>query len=61
MSRGRCIKNFADLVVAAIPPATRSKPVELWWQDASRKGQQGNLTRIWAGMTKGSVGHSPME
>jgi hypothetical protein len=61
MPRRRCIKNFADLVAAAIPPAKRSKPVELWWQDAARVGQQGSLTRIWARLTKGSVGHSPME
>src|SRR5208337_1726523 len=39
-------KNFADLVAAAIPLAVRDKPVELWWQDEARIGQQGSLTRI---------------
>lgn len=24
------------------------RPVELWWQDEARVGQQGTLTRIWA-------------
>ena len=41
-------QNFADLVAAAIPPAARGKPIELWWQDEARVGQQGSLTRIWA-------------
>jgi hypothetical protein len=26
----------------------RDKPIELWWQDEARIGQQGSLTRIWA-------------
>jgi len=33
---------------AAIPPQARGKPVELWWQDEARIGQQGTLTRVWA-------------
>ncbi|WP_428483117.1 IS630 family transposase [Rhodopila sp.] len=41
-------KNFAELVAAAIPPAAHGKPIELWWQDEARVGQQGSLTRIWA-------------
>lgn len=41
-------ENFADLVAAAIPPAAQGKPIELWWQDEARVGQQGTLTRIWA-------------
>ena len=44
----RCTKKFADLVAAVIPNAARSKPIELWWQDEARIGQQGSLTRIWA-------------
>jgi len=40
-------KNFADLVAAAIPAAAQGKPIELWWQDEARIGQQGSLTRIW--------------
>lgn len=31
-----------------IPEHARSKPVELWWQDEARIGQQGKLTRLWA-------------
>src|ERR1700730_7881026 len=41
-------KNFADLVKAAIPEHAREKPIELWWQDEARVGQQGTLTRVWA-------------
>ena len=41
-------KDFADLVAAAIPPAARGKPIELWLQNEARVGQQGRLTRIWA-------------
>jgi hypothetical protein len=46
------IKNFAALVAAAIPEHACGKPIELWWQDEARVGQQGTLTRIWA--AKGS-------
>ena len=45
---GGAQKNFADLVKAAIPEHAREKPIELWWQDEARVGQQGTLTRIWA-------------
>lgn len=27
------IKNFAELVAAAIPEHARGKPLELWWQE----------------------------
>ena len=33
---------------AAIPDSAAGKPVEFWWQDEARVGQQGTLTRIWA-------------
>jgi len=36
------------LVAAAIPTAAHGRPIELWWQDEARVGQQGSLTRIWA-------------
>ena len=36
------------MVGAAIPAAAQGKPIELWWQDEARVGQQGSLTRIWA-------------
>lgn len=32
----------------AIPDAARDKPVEIWFQDEARVGQQGTLTRLWA-------------
>src|ERR1700730_14507477 len=41
-------KNFADLVKAVIPEHASEKPIELWWQDEARVGQQGTLTRVWA-------------
>ena len=41
-------ENFSDLAAAAIPEPARGKPVEVWWQDEARVGQQGTLTRIWA-------------
>lgn len=31
-----------------MPPAAKSKPIEIWFQDEARVGQQGTLTRIWA-------------
>jgi len=36
------------LVAAAISEHARDKPIELWWQDEARVGQQGSLTYIWA-------------
>jgi hypothetical protein len=47
-SAGDTQKNFADLVKAAIPEHAREQPIELWWQDEARVGQQGTLTRVWA-------------
>lgn len=41
-------KDFPALAAAAIPEPARGKPVEIWWQDEARVGQQGTLTRIWA-------------
>jgi transposase len=46
--RRRRTKNFHQLVAEAIPEAARDKPVELWWQDEARVGQQGTLTYVWA-------------
>ena len=40
--------GFTDLVHATIPPEAAGKPIEIWWQDEARVGQQGTLTRIWA-------------
>ena len=35
-------------MTAALPPEARGKPLEIWWQDEARVGQQGTLTRVWA-------------
>jgi hypothetical protein len=35
-------------VRAALPEHARSQPLEIWFQDEARVGQQGTLTRIWA-------------
>jgi hypothetical protein len=35
-------------VTAALPPTAAGKPIEIWFQDEARVGQQGTLTRIWA-------------
>jgi transposase len=40
--------DFPELAAAAIPEQARGRPVEIWWQDEARVGQQGTLTRIWA-------------
>lgn len=44
----RRTKKFAGLVAEAIPSHAQGKPIELWWQDEARVGQQGTLTRLWA-------------
>ena len=31
-----------------MPEAARDRPVEVWWQDEARVGQQGTLTYVWA-------------
>jgi hypothetical protein len=35
-------------VKAALPKQAAGKPVEVWFQDEARVGQQGTLTRVWA-------------
>jgi hypothetical protein len=35
-------------VTAALPPAAQGRPVEVWFQDEARVGQQGTLTYVWA-------------
>jgi len=32
----------------ALPEAARDKPIEIWFQDEARVGQQGTLSRLWA-------------
>ncbi len=33
---------------AAAAEVARGTPIEVWWQDEARVGQQGTLTRVWA-------------
>jgi len=35
-------------VKEALPEHARGRPVEIWFQDEARVGQQGTLTRVWA-------------
>jgi putative transposase len=35
-------------VRAVLPDHAAAKPIEIWFQDEARIGQQGTLTRIWA-------------
>ena len=35
-------------MTAAMPPEAAGKPVEVWFTDEARVGQQGTLTRVWA-------------
>src|SRR3954466_15148294 len=41
-------KSFAELVAGALPEHARGKPVEVWFLDEARVGQQGTLTRVRA-------------
>ena len=47
------------MVSACIPAHARGKPIELWWQDEARIGQQGTLTRVWA--ERGSRPRAPRD
>ena len=40
-------------------PRACGKPIELWWQDEARVGQQGSLTYVWA--EKGSRPRAPRD
>ncbi len=44
---------------AALPPSAAGKPIEIWFQDEARVGQQGTLTRIWA--KRGSRPRTPRD
>ena len=35
-------------MASALPAHALGKPIEIWWQDEARVGQQGTLTRVWA-------------
>src|SRR5215204_802330 len=40
--------GFAGLVTASLPAVAAGKPVEIWFMDEARVGQQGTLPRVWA-------------
>jgi hypothetical protein len=56
-------KNFKDIVNEKLPAEVKaeSRPVEFWFQDEARVGQQGTLTLVWARLAQGSVRRSRME
>ena len=35
-------------MTAVVPEPVKTQPLEIWFQDEARVGQQGTLTRIWA-------------
>ena len=51
--------GFADLVTATLPPEAAGRPVEIWFTDEARVGQQGTLTRVWA--KRGSRPRAPRD
>ncbi|MBW8271521.1 transposase, partial [Caldovatus sp. SYSU G05006] len=46
-------------MTAALPAEARGRPVEVWWQDEARVGQQGTLTRVWT--ARGSCPAAPKD
>ncbi|MGF6862464.1 hypothetical protein ABIE69_003052 [Rhodobacteraceae bacterium MBR-64] len=49
MPKSSILKTSARLpVFGALPESARDKPLELWFQDEARVGQQGTVTRVWA-------------
>jgi hypothetical protein len=46
-------------MTAALPPEAAGKPVEVWFADEARVGQQGTLTRVWA--QRGSRPRAPRD
>lgn len=46
-------------MTAALPPEAVGKPVEVWFADEARVGQQGTLTRVWA--RRGSRPRAPRD
>jgi hypothetical protein len=43
----------------ALPEPVQARPIEIWFQDEARVGQQGTLTRIWA--KRGSRPRAPRD
>jgi hypothetical protein len=46
-------------VSEALPERAAGKPIEIWFQDEARVGQQGTLTRVWA--RRGSRPRAPRD
>jgi hypothetical protein len=46
-------------MTAALPPGAAGRPVEIWFTDEARVGQQGTLTRVWA--KRGSRPRAPRD
>ncbi len=46
--RKRYIKNFKQKAIDVLPADTDLNKVDVWFQDETRIGQQGSITRIWA-------------
>lgn len=55
--------NFKTIVQAKLPDEViqHEIPLEVWFQDEARIGQQGTLSRLWARLAEGSVRRSRME
>src|SRR3712207_2234320 len=51
--------GFAELAKAATAAVARGTPVEVWFTDEARVGQQGTLTRVWA--KRGSRPRAPRD
>lgn len=45
---GSVQKNFQSMVTDILPTQAKDKPLEVWFQEEARVGQQGTLTRIWS-------------
>lgn len=46
-------KSFSRQVLAALPESAQGKPIEVWFQDEARAGQQGTLTCIGPSRARG--------
>jgi hypothetical protein len=46
-------------MTAAVPPEAAGRPVEIWFADQARVGQQGTLRRVWA--KRGSRPRAPRD
>ena len=46
-------------MTAALPSTAQHKPIEVWFQDEARVGQQGTLTYVWA--ERGSRPRAPRD